>query len=43
MARRMVESASTIPHFQYGEEIDVTDLLALRARLKPQAEAQARG
>ncbi|RDB43027.1 dihydrolipoyllysine-residue acetyltransferase [Halomonas sp. DQ26W] len=40
MARRMVESASTIPHFQYGEEIDVTDLLALRARLKPQAEAQ---
>ena len=40
MARRMVESASTIPHFQYGEEIDVTELLALRARLKPQAEAQ---
>ncbi|TFH86818.1 dihydrolipoyllysine-residue acetyltransferase [Billgrantia azerbaijanica] len=40
MARRMVESASTIPHFQYGEEIDVTELLALRERLKPQAEAQ---
>ncbi|MCG6657199.1 dihydrolipoyllysine-residue acetyltransferase [Halomonas campisalis] len=40
MARRMVESASTIPHFQYGEEIDVTELLALRQRLKPQAEAQ---
>ncbi|AMD00484.1 dihydrolipoyllysine-residue acetyltransferase [Halomonas chromatireducens] len=40
MARRMVESASTIPHFQYGEEIDVTELLALRARLKLQAEAQ---
>ncbi|WP_104203454.1 dihydrolipoyllysine-residue acetyltransferase [Billgrantia saliphila] len=40
MARRMVESASTIPHFQYGEEIDVTELLALRERLKPVAEAQ---
>ncbi|MGQ4876985.1 dihydrolipoyllysine-residue acetyltransferase [Billgrantia sp. LNSP4103-1] len=40
MARRMVESASTIPHFQYGEEIDVTELLALRERLKPVAQAQ---
>lgn len=40
MARRMVESATTIPHFQYGEEIDVTELLALRERLKPLAEAQ---
>src|SRR5690554_8201167 len=38
MAKRMVESASTIPHFQYGEEIDVTELLALRERLKPLAE-----
>ncbi len=40
MAKRMVESASTIPHFQYGEEIDVTELLALRERLKPRAEAE---
>ncbi|MFW3613435.1 dihydrolipoyllysine-residue acetyltransferase [Billgrantia antri] len=40
MARRMVESASTIPHFQYGEEIDVTELLALRERLKPVAEGR---
>ncbi|AXY43343.1 2-oxo acid dehydrogenase subunit E2 [Halomonas sp. JS92-SW72] len=40
MARRMVEAASTIPHFQYGEEIDVTELLALRQRLKPLAEAE---
>nr|WP_298057911.1 2-oxo acid dehydrogenase subunit E2 [uncultured Halomonas sp.] len=40
MAKRMVEAASTIPHFQYGEEIDVTALLALRERLKPLAEAQ---
>lgn len=39
MAKRMVESASTIPHFHYGEEIDVTELLALRERLKPQVEA----
>lgn len=41
MAKRMVESASTIPHFHYGEEIDVTALLALRERLKPLAEAQS--
>ncbi|WP_163557228.1 dihydrolipoyllysine-residue acetyltransferase [Halomonas sp. NO4] len=40
MAKRMVEAATTIPHFQYGEEIDVTALLALRERLKPQAEAK---
>jgi 2-oxoisovalerate dehydrogenase E2 component (dihydrolipoyl transacylase) len=39
MARRMVEAASTIPHFQYGEEIDVTELLVLRERLKPRAAA----
>ncbi|NYS78735.1 MULTISPECIES: 2-oxo acid dehydrogenase subunit E2 [Halomonadaceae] len=40
MAKRMVEAASTIPHFHYGEEIDVTVLLALRERLKAVAEAQ---
>ncbi len=40
MARRMVASATTIPHFHYGEEIDVTELLALRERLKPLADAQ---
>jgi len=39
MARQMVASSSTIPHFQYGEELDVTDLLALRERLKPEAQA----
>ncbi|BBI50963.1 hypothetical protein HORIV_33840 [Vreelandella olivaria] len=43
MAKRMVEAASTIPHFHYGEEIDVTALLALRERLKPLAEAQESG
>ncbi|MDZ7852984.1 MAG: dihydrolipoyllysine-residue acetyltransferase [Halomonas sp.] len=40
MARQMVASASTIPHFQYGEELDVTDLLAMRERLKPEAQAR---
>ena len=39
MAKRMVESATTIPHFHYGEEVDVTELLALRERLKPQVDA----
>ncbi|WP_136064185.1 2-oxo acid dehydrogenase subunit E2 [Modicisalibacter radicis] len=39
MARRMTESATTVPHFSYGDEIDVTELLALRERLKAQAEA----
>lgn len=40
MARRMVESATTIPHFHYGDEIDVTELLALRERLKARAERE---
>jgi 2-oxoisovalerate dehydrogenase E2 component (dihydrolipoyl transacylase) len=38
MARHMA-AAAKIPHFIYSEDIDVTDLLALRARLKPEAEA----
>ncbi|GHA92151.1 dihydrolipoyllysine-residue acetyltransferase [Modicisalibacter luteus] len=40
MARRMVESATSIPHFHYGDEIDVTELLALRERLKVHAEQE---
>ena len=40
MARNMVTSATTIPHFIYSEEIDVTDLLALREKLKVEAEAK---
>ncbi|MGC3871946.1 dihydrolipoyllysine-residue acetyltransferase [Halomonas sp. GXIMD04776] len=40
MAKRMVESATTIPHFSYGDEIDVTELLALRGQLKVEAEKQ---
>lgn len=42
MARRMVESASTIPHFNFSEDIDVTDLLNLRQQLKPIAEADGK-
>lgn len=38
MAKRMVESANTIPHFIYGDEVDVTALQALREQLKPLAE-----
>lgn len=40
MAKRMAESASTIPHFNFSEDIDVTDLLKLREQLKPEAEAR---
>lgn len=39
MAKRMVLAATTIPHFTYSEDIDMTDLLALRERLKPEVEA----
>jgi len=38
MAKRMVAAASSIPHFIFSEDIDVTELLALRAQLKPLAE-----
>ncbi|MBB3167407.1 2-oxo acid dehydrogenase subunit E2 [Simiduia aestuariiviva] len=34
MARAMQESVSTIPHFTYVDEIDITDLVALRLQLK---------
>ncbi|MGK0525076.1 MAG: 2-oxoisovalerate dehydrogenase E2 component (dihydrolipoyl transacylase) [Pseudomonadales bacterium] len=40
MAKRMVVSATTIPHFIFSEDIDVTDLLSLRQQLKPEAEAR---
>jgi len=36
MASRMSESVSTIPHFTFAEEIDVTELIKLRLKLKDQ-------
>ena len=36
MSDKMTESAATIPHLTYGEEIDLTDLVDFRNRLKPQ-------
>ncbi|OUR75141.1 dihydrolipoamide acetyltransferase, partial [Marinomonas sp. 42_23_T18] len=35
MAKQMMESVSTIPHFTYAEEIDVSKLDTLRQELKP--------
>ena len=35
----MVQSAFTIPHVTTFDEVDITALVALRARLKPRAEA----
>lgn len=40
MARAMAESVSTIPHFTYVDEIDVTRLVALREKLKDQYAEQ---
>lgn len=40
MAKQMVASVSTIPHFTYSDEIDLTDLIALRNNLKDQYKAQ---
>ncbi|WP_114418263.1 2-oxo acid dehydrogenase subunit E2 [Marinospirillum perlucidum] len=40
MAKQMQASASSIPHFTYAEEVDVTRLEALRLELKPDLEAE---
>jgi 2-oxoisovalerate dehydrogenase E2 component (dihydrolipoyl transacylase) len=40
MANLMQDSVSTIPHFTYCEEIDLTDLIALRSELKEQYAKQ---
>ncbi|MBY5920846.1 dihydrolipoyllysine-residue acetyltransferase [Ferrimonas balearica] len=36
MARQMMASVQSIPHFTYCEELDLTELVALRARMKEQ-------
>lgn len=36
MAKQMMNSVSTIPHFTYADEFDVTNLIALREKLKEQ-------
>ncbi|MCS7311754.1 MAG: 2-oxo acid dehydrogenase subunit E2 [Acidobacteria bacterium] len=40
IARRMVQSKHTAAHFTYVEEVDMTELVRLRDRMKPIAEAQ---
>ena len=40
MAKQMVASVSTIPHFTYCEEIDMTELVALRKKLKERYQDQ---
>jgi 2-oxoisovalerate dehydrogenase E2 component (dihydrolipoyl transacylase) len=40
MARQMVASVSTIPHFTFSDEIDLTNLIALRSGLKDQYAKQ---
>ena len=37
IAQKMQESKRRIPHFTYVEEVDVTELEALRARLNDDA------
>ena len=40
MAKQMMDSVSTIPHFTYCEELDVTDLMALRSQMKVRFETE---
>lgn len=40
MARQMSDSVASIPHFTYCEEIDLTELIALRNQLKDQYAKQ---
>ena len=42
IAQKMQEAKRRIPHFTYVEEVDVTELEALRARLNAQCGADAR-
>lgn len=38
MARQMQDAYASIPHFTYAEELDITELDALRQQLKPEFE-----
>ncbi|MHA7880505.1 MAG: dihydrolipoyllysine-residue acetyltransferase [Saccharospirillum sp.] len=40
MARQMLNSVQTIPHFTYAEEIDITELNRLRRRLNQRLESE---
>ncbi|MFY8284589.1 dihydrolipoyllysine-residue acetyltransferase [Pseudoalteromonas sp. SSMSWG5] len=40
MAKQMVASVSTIPHFTFCDEIDLTKLIAMRSELKEQYKQQ---
>lgn len=40
MAKQMVASVSTIPHFTFSDEVDLTKLISLRSSLKEQYKAQ---
>jgi 2-oxoisovalerate dehydrogenase E2 component (dihydrolipoyl transacylase) len=40
MAKAMQNSVSTIPHFTFSDEIDLTELVKLRKQLKPDYEKQ---
>lgn len=40
MAKQMVASVSTIPHFTFSDEIDLTKLIAMRSELKEQYKNQ---
>lgn len=40
MAKLMTESVTTIPHFTYSDEIDLTELIALRGGIKEEYKKQ---
>ncbi|EKE84220.1 dihydrolipoyllysine-residue acetyltransferase [Idiomarina xiamenensis] len=40
MAKQMADSVSSIPHFTYADEFDVTELIALREKLKQRYQEQ---
>lgn len=40
IARKMVESMYTAPHYTYVEEVDMTELVAYREQMKPLAESR---